>query len=71
VIPTYNRVCLLAAAGKPQEALDMLSLLAARHTVPIGIVERDTDLAAMRQLPGYAALKRRLTDTGDDDVADD
>ena len=69
-IPTYNRVCLVAAAGKPQEALDMLSLLAARHTVPIGIVERDTDLASLRQLPGYAALKRRLTDTGDDDVAE-
>jgi choline-sulfatase len=70
-IPTYNRACLKAAAGKPEEALATLTALAARHDVPVGLVERDTDLASMRALPGYAALKQKLKDTGDDEVADD
>ncbi|HEX7680157.1 MAG TPA: sulfatase-like hydrolase/transferase [Thermoanaerobaculia bacterium] len=70
-IPTYNRACLMAAAGKPQEALTTLDALAQRHTVPIALIERDTDLASMRSLPGYPALKRKLTDTGDDDIEDD
>jgi arylsulfatase A-like enzyme/Tfp pilus assembly protein PilF len=70
-IPTYNRACLMAIAGKPQEALETLTALASRHEVPIALVERDTDLTSMRSLPGYPALKRKLTDTGDDDVADD
>ncbi|HEX9458329.1 MAG TPA: tetratricopeptide repeat protein, partial [Thermoanaerobaculia bacterium] len=69
-IPTYNRACLMAAAGKPQEALTTLDALAQRHTVPIALIERDTDLASMRSLPGYPALKRKLTDTGDDDIED-
>ncbi|HXH41414.1 MAG TPA: sulfatase-like hydrolase/transferase [Thermoanaerobaculia bacterium] len=69
-IPTYNRACLMAAAGKPQEALTTLVTLAGHHTVPVGLVERDIDLATVRTLPGYPALKRKLTDTGDDDVAE-
>lgn len=69
-IPTYNRACLMAVAGKPQEALTTLENLASRHAVPIALIERDTDLASMRSLPGYPALKRKLTDTGDDDIAD-
>jgi len=69
-IPTYNRACLMAAAGKPEEALATLTALANRHEVPVALVERDTDLASMRALPGYAALKQKLTDTGDDDIAD-
>jgi choline-sulfatase len=69
-IPTYNRACLMAVAGKPQEALTTLEALASRHAVPIALIERDTDLASMRSLPGYPALKKKLTDTGDDDIAD-
>ncbi|HSY50331.1 MAG TPA: sulfatase-like hydrolase/transferase [Thermoanaerobaculia bacterium] len=69
-IPTYNRACLMAVAGKPQEALTTLATLATRHPVPIALIERDTDLATMRSLPGYPALKKKLTDTGDDDIED-
>jgi choline-sulfatase len=65
-IPTFNRACLLSVTGRPADALQTLATLAARRPVPIGVVERDTDLAAVRALPGYAALKRHLTDTGDD-----
>ncbi|MEA2339876.1 MAG: choline-sulfatase, partial [Thermoanaerobaculia bacterium] len=67
-IPTYNRACLMAATGKPQEALTTLDKLASRHEVPVALVERDTDLASVRSLPGYAALKKKLTDTGDDEI---
>jgi hypothetical protein len=70
-IPAYNRACLLAVAEKPEEALAMLTALTARHRVPLALVVRDQDLAAMRLLPGFAALKRRLTDTEDDEIADD
>jgi len=70
-IPTYNRACLMAIAGKPDDALTMLITLAARHPVPLALIERDQDLAAMRLLPRFAELKRRLTDTEDDDIADD
>ena len=69
-IPTYNRACLLAAAGRAQDALDMLDKLVQRHDVPLGLVERDTDLATMRTLPGYPALKLKLTDTSDDEMDD-
>ncbi len=70
-IPTYNRACLLAIAGKPKDALTTLLALTARHQVPLALVERDQDLAAVRLLPRFAELKKRLTDTEDDDVADD
>jgi hypothetical protein len=48
----------------------MLNGLLARHAVPLALVERDTDLTAMRSLAGYPALKRKLTDTGDDEIED-
>jgi choline-sulfatase len=70
-IPTYNRACLMAIAGKPDDALTALMVLAARHPVPLALVERDPDLASMRLLPRFAELKRRLTDTEDDEIADD
>jgi len=70
-IPTYNRACLMAVAGKPEDALTTLLALTARHHVPLALVERDQDLASMRLLPRFAELKRRLTDTEDDEIADD
>jgi arylsulfatase A-like enzyme/Flp pilus assembly protein TadD len=70
-IPTYNRACLLAAAGKPEEALTMLIALTARHPLPLALVERDQDLAALRLLPRFAQLKLHLTDTEDDEIADE
>jgi arylsulfatase A-like enzyme/Tfp pilus assembly protein PilF len=69
-IPTYNRACLAAATGKPQEALAILDTLSQRRAIPLALIERDTDLATMRSLPGYPALKRRLADTGDDEIED-
>jgi choline-sulfatase len=69
-IPTYNRACLMAVAGKPEEALTALTVLAARHQVPLALVERDPDLASMRLLPRFAELKRHLTDTEDEEIAD-
>src|SRR6185295_1426418 len=70
-IPTYNRACLMAIAGKPEDALTTLLALTARHPVPLALVERDQDLASVRLLPRFAELKRRLTDIEDDDIADD
>jgi choline-sulfatase len=66
-IPTFNRACLLSATGKPEDALQLLSALAARRELPLAAVERDTDLTSMRKLAGYAALKRKLADTADDE----
>jgi choline-sulfatase len=70
-IPTYNRACLLAAGGKPQEALAMLDALVQRHAVPLSLIERDADFVTMRALPGYPALKQKLTDTSDDEIDDE
>lgn len=70
-IPTFNRACLLSVTGKPQEALRTLSTLAARHPLPLALVERDEDLVAVRALPGYPALKRQLSDTADEPVDDE
>jgi arylsulfatase A-like enzyme/Flp pilus assembly protein TadD len=70
-IATYNRACLMAIAGKPEDAFATLMTLAARHPVPLALVERDQDLAAVRLLPRFAELKRRLTDTEDDEIADE
>jgi len=61
-IPTYNRACLLAATGRAGEALNALNALAERHTLPARLIERDGDLASVRALPGYAALKQQLTE---------
>lgn len=69
-IPPFNRACLLSVTGRPKEALDVLSAAASRHPMPLAPIERDTDLAAMRALPEYAALKARLTDTADDELED-
>src|SRR5581483_308933 len=52
-IPAYNRACLLAVTGKPQEALDVLNALAWRRDLPERLVDRDADLASVRALPGF------------------
>jgi hypothetical protein len=41
----------MATAGMPEDALTTLMALAARHPVPLALVERDQDLAAVRLLP--------------------
>ncbi len=66
-IPTYNRACLMAADHHPDQALTTLDTLVRRHPVPLAMVERDPDLAAMRKLPGYGALRKQLTSAEDDE----
>jgi choline-sulfatase len=66
-IPTYNRVCLLATTGKADDALKTLSELAARHPLPLTLVEHDPDLASLRALPGYKALRQQLTNEQEED----
>jgi hypothetical protein len=61
----------MAIAGKPEDALATLMTLTARHPVPLALVERDQDLASVRLLSRFAELKRRLTDTEDDEIADE
>lgn len=67
-IPTYNRACLLAIDHHPDQALAMLTALAARHRIPPALVERDSDLSSMRALPGYAELRKRLIPAEEDDL---
>ena len=66
-IPTYNRVCLLATTGRAPVALDTLEKLTARHPLPITLVEHDPDLAPVRALPGYAALRQHLSNEQEED----
>jgi arylsulfatase A-like enzyme/Tfp pilus assembly protein PilF len=72
-IPTYNRACLLATTGHAPEALQMLIALAQRHPLSLPLIERDPDLATVRALSGYAALRSRLAveEDVDDDEPDD
>ncbi len=72
-IPTYNRICLLATTGKAGEALQALADLASRHALPVALVEHDPDLTSVRALPGFGAIRQRLTDDQqeDDDTAED
>lgn len=61
-IPTYNRACLLATTGRAGDALNALTALAARHPLPARLIDRDDDLAAVRALPGFAALRQQLAE---------
>jgi uncharacterized protein (UPF0276 family) len=58
----------MAINHHPDQALAVLTALAARHRIPPALVERDTDLSAMRALPGYAELRKRLTPAEEDDL---
>lgn len=66
-IPTYNRVCLLATTGKADMALQTLDKLVTKHPLPMTLVEHDPDLASVRALPGYAALRHRLSSEQEED----
>jgi arylsulfatase A-like enzyme/Tfp pilus assembly protein PilF len=67
-IPTYNRACLMAIEHHPDQALAMLTALAQRRKVPPALIERDSDLASMRVLPGYAELRKLLAPADEDDL---
>jgi arylsulfatase A-like enzyme/tetratricopeptide (TPR) repeat protein len=66
-IPTYNRICLLATTGHADDALKTLSELSTRHPMPVTLVEHDPDLASIRALPGYAALRKQLSNGQEED----
>lgn len=68
-IPTYNRACLYAVTGRGNDALQTLDALAGRHEIPRKIVETDPDLESVRALPGYSALRERLSQAELDDGA--
>ncbi|HUJ13258.1 MAG TPA: hypothetical protein VL284_05635, partial [Thermoanaerobaculia bacterium] len=67
-IPTYNRACLYAVTGRPNDALQTLIGLAAGHPLSLELVERDSDLTSVRALQAYAGLRKHLTKS---EVAED
>jgi choline-sulfatase len=57
-VPVYNLACLQAVGGDPQGALARLATMQGfRRTA---LLEGDRDLAAVRRLPGYAEVLRKL-----------
>jgi len=57
-VPAYNLACLEAVGGDPQGAL---AALAALRSLPRpALLENDRDLAAVRRLPGYPEVLRKL-----------
>ncbi len=57
-VPHYNLACLKAAGGDPQGALGELARMQDfRRTA---LIENDSDLAAVRKLPGYPPLLAKL-----------
>ncbi|HEX7139512.1 MAG TPA: sulfatase-like hydrolase/transferase [Vicinamibacterales bacterium] len=70
-VPTYNRACLLATTGHPDQSLQTLQTLAARHPLPVELVEHDPDLTTVRALPNYAALRKNMRADVDMNSADD
>lgn len=61
-MPLYNRACLAAVGGRPEDALGLLGELAGRGFPParLELLDADPDLAAVRRLPGFPPLRRRL-----------
>ncbi|HEX3581041.1 MAG TPA: hypothetical protein VH087_04720, partial [Thermoanaerobaculia bacterium] len=70
-IPTYNRACLLASTGHPEESLAILQTLVGLHPMSAPLVEHDPDLVSVRALPGYAALRKSLRPDVDPSAAED
>ncbi len=57
-IPRYNLACLAAVGGAAPRAL---ALLAAMQVPPrIALLDSDPDLAAVRRLPGFSAVRHKL-----------
>ncbi len=59
-VPVYNLACLAAARGDAPRALDLLATLHGMRRP--ALLENDKDLAAVRHLPGYPAVLKRLKD---------
>ena len=69
-VATYNRACLEAAMGQPQVALATLSALADRGFQQARLVDNDSDLAAVRKLPQFPAVRKRIGAASDDEGDD-
>lgn len=64
-IPPYNLACLRATAGRNDEAMALLTALAKRDALPDEeLLANDRDLAGLRALPGWAALRARPARSG-------
>ncbi len=59
-IPLYNQACLAAIEGDPPRALGLLQGLAGKRFPRLDLLEKDSDLTAVRRLPGYPPLVARL-----------
>jgi arylsulfatase A-like enzyme/Tfp pilus assembly protein PilF len=60
-IPDYNLACLDASVGRTDDALSRLTkALPEKGFHAILLLEKDPDLAALRPLPGFAALTEKI-----------
>ncbi len=59
-IPIYNQACLAAVQGDAAKSLALLQTLRGRRFPRADLMQNDTDLAAVRSLPGYAPLHAEL-----------
>ncbi|HXU44016.1 MAG TPA: tetratricopeptide repeat protein, partial [Thermoanaerobaculia bacterium] len=59
-IPDYNLACLKASRGDAPGALADLEKLAGKGFHRADLLARDSDLAAVRALPGFAALEAKV-----------
>lgn len=57
---TYNAACCQSLAGNARKALSLIDRASTANTISITNVETDTDLAAMRSLPEWPALRKTL-----------
>lgn len=59
-IPVYNQACLAAIQGNAAKSLGLLQGLRGKRFPRVELMEKDPDLGAVRNLPGYGALRAEL-----------
>ncbi|HEX4960578.1 MAG TPA: sulfatase-like hydrolase/transferase [Thermoanaerobaculia bacterium] len=59
-VPTYNEACLAAVQGDAAKALGLLQGLRGKRFPRLDLLEKDPDLAAVRNLPGFGPLRAEL-----------
>ena len=59
-IPVYNEACLAAVSGDSARALKLLGTLGDKTFVRTELLTTDPDLAAVRELPGFAPVRVAL-----------
>ena len=59
---SYNAACALARLGRSREACERLGLAVKAGFGGVGMLDADPDLASVRDLPEFAALRRRVMD---------